>query len=260
MKKNTTITLLFAVGFTLLPPISAFAKDEDQKDKGHKGKDKTQGGGGKAGNRAQAVQQPQGATPAKHSKGGAARSANVYVAPGNAGAGRSPSARSAPVQALVAPGSGVSARSSRFSPSAPVISQRSGYSARGGNVQPYSNQAAYTRANNYGGLWTHGDNHRDWNRSGIHVWNNHRYGWYDGGWLIIDGGFRPRGFTYSDYSSDSTVARVQRKLTARGYSLGYADGVIGPATRNAIAGYQQDNGLAVTGRINAPLLVSLGLE
>ena len=76
----------------------------------------------------------------------------------------------------------------------------------------------------------------------------------------IDGGFRPSGFTYSDYSSDSTVARVQRKLTARGYSLGSADGVIGPATRNAISDYQQDNGLAVTGRINDPLLVSLGLE
>ena len=123
-----------------------------------------------------------------------------------------------------------------------------------------ANQRAYTRDNNYGGLWGLGDNHRDWDRNGVHVWNNHRYGWYDGGWLIIDGGFRPRGFTYSDYSSDSTVARVQRKLTARGYSLGSADGVIGPATRNAIAQYQQDKGLAVTGRINDPLLVSLGME
>ena len=160
----------------------------------------------------------------------------------------------------LAPDAGVTARSSRFSPSAPVVSQRSGFSARGGNVQPYSNQGSYTRDNNYGGLWILGDNHRDWDRNGVHVWNHHRYGWYDGGWLIIDGGFRPSGFSYSDYSADSTVVRVQRKLTARGYTLGSADGVIGPATRNAIAQYQQDNGLAVTGRINDPLLVSLGME
>lgn len=260
MKKITIITSMFAIGFTLFQPISAFAKNDEQKDNGHKGKEKTQGGSGKAGNKAKAAEQARIESPAGHSKGGAARSPNVNIAPGNAGAGHSRSAHSAPAQGIAAPITGVTTRSSRFSPSSPLVSQRSGYSTRGGNVQPYSDQSFYTRDNNYGGLWILGDNHRDWDRNGVHVWNHHRYGWYDGGWLIIDGGFRPRGFAYSDYSSDSTVARVQRKLTARGYSLGSADGVIGPATRNAIAQYQQDNGLAVTGRINDPLLVSLGME
>ena len=144
--------------------------------------------------------------------------------------------------------------------SLPSVAQGPGFSTRGNNARAYPNQAGYTRENNYGGLWNLGDNHRNWDRGGVHVWNHHRYGWYDGGWLIIDGGFRPSGFTYSDYSSHSTVARVQRKLTSQGYRLGSADGVIGPATSNAISEYQQDNGLAVTGRINDPLLVSLGLE
>ena len=251
---------MFAIGFALFEPISALGKNDDQKDKGHKEKEKTKGGGGKAGNRTESVQQPQFSAPVVHSKGGAARSANVYVAPNNAAAGRSHSARPTPAQIVATPNFGASKKSSKFSPLAPLVSQQAGFSTRGGNIQPYSDQSFYTRDNNYGGLWILGDNHRDWDRGGVHVWNNHRYGWYDGGWLIIDGGFRPRGFTYSDYSSDSTVARVQRKLTARGYPVGYADGVIGPATRNAIAQYQQDNGLAVTGRINDPLLVSLGME
>jgi hypothetical protein len=259
--KNTTIlTSAIAISLALFQPVSAHADAHARKDKEEKGKEKSHGGGGKAGNQAQAVQQSQGAAPAGHSKGGAARSANVNVAPGNAAAGHSRGARSAPAQAFVAPGAGVTARSARFLPSTPLVSQRSGFSARGANVQPYSNQGSYTRDNNYGGLWALGDNHRDWDRSGVHVWNHQRYGWYDGGWLILDGGFRPRGFSYSDYSADSTVVRVQRKLSAQGYALGRADGVIGPATRNAISDYQQDYGLAVTGRINDPLLASLGLE
>ncbi|MEI7820035.1 MAG: peptidoglycan-binding domain-containing protein [Verrucomicrobiota bacterium] len=260
MKNTTILTSALAISLALFQPVSAHAAAYAKKDDEQKGKEKSHGGGGKAGNKAQASEQPRIAAPAGHSKGSAARSANVSVAPGNSGAGHSRGARSAPVQSFAVPDAGVTARSSRYSPSASVVSQRSGYSARGGNVQPYANQGDYTRDNHYGGLWVLGDNHRDWDRNGVHVWNNHRYGWYDGGWLIIDGSFRPRGFTYSDYSSDSTVARVQRKLTARGYSLGSADGVIGPATRNAIAQYQQDKGLAVTGRINDPLQASLGME
>ena len=260
MKKITLLNLAMAISLALFQPVSVHAEDQDKKDKGHQGKEKAQGGGGKAGNHAQSAQQPQTAAPGGRSKGGAAHSANVNVAPDNAPAGHSRGARSAPAQAIAAPSAGVTTKSSRFAPSTPLVSQRSGFSARGGNVQPYSNQGSYTRDNNYGGLWILGDNHSDWDRNGVHVWNHHRYGWYDGGWLIIDGGFRPRGFSYSDYSADSTVARVQRKLSAQGYALGRADGVIGPATRNAISDYQQDNGLAVTGRINDPLLASLGLQ
>lgn len=48
---------------------------------------------------------------------------------------------------------------------------------------------------------------------------------------------------------------LQRKLTARGYDTGGADGVIGPKTEEAIRAYQRDSGRVQTG---TPTLVLLG--
>lgn len=53
---------------------------------------------------------------------------------------------------------------------------------------------------------------------------------------------------------------VQRELTRCGYYAGAIDGVIGPLTRHAIARFQVDHQLSVTGVIDRPLLVSLGLQ
>ena len=118
-----------------------------------------------------------------------------------------------------------------------------------------SSDQRYTRDNNYGGLWSAESTHRDWNRDGVHRWNSHNYRWYEGGWLIIDGGYSPY---FSDDSS--TASRVQAKLADRGYYHGPIDGDIGPGSRRAIANYQDDHDLRVTGRINDPLLVSLRME
>jgi hypothetical protein len=118
-----------------------------------------------------------------------------------------------------------------------------------------SNQQQYTRSNNYGGLWFPENTHRDWDRNGEHYWNRHHYRWYEGGWLIIDAGFSPY------YSNGGSIASsVQMRLADQGYYRGPIDGDIGPGSRNAIANYQSDYGLRVTGRINDPLLQSLGLE
>ncbi|MDN3712899.1 peptidoglycan-binding protein [Paracoccus cavernae] len=43
---------------------------------------------------------------------------------------------------------------------------------------------------------------------------------------------------------------VQRRLNALGYSTGGTDGVLGSRSRSAIRGWQQQNGLAVTGYLN----------
>lgn len=245
MKKLTTIISAIALGIALFQPISAFADDHDQKGNGKGKKEK-----GKEDNREQVVQQSRVSAPVARSRRDTVLSPNVNARPSNAERSRS---RSVQNQTVYAP-------SSRYSGSTLRASQSSGYSGRGNNT--YYNQNTYTRSNNYGGLWIQGDNHRDWNRSGVHEWNHHRYGWYDGGWLIIDGGYQPRGYSYSNYSNysgGSMTRQVQRRLSEKGYRLGYADGVIGPATRSAIAEYQQDNGLAATGRINNSLLSSLGL-
>jgi len=64
--------------------------------------------------------------------------------------------------------------------------------------------------------------------------------------------------SYDTYSR-STVADVQAALARRGYDVGYIDGVAGQRTRNAIADFQRDRGLRVTGGINEATLRALGL-
>jgi len=58
----------------------------------------------------------------------------------------------------------------------------------------------------------------------------------------------------------STAADVQYALARRGYYRGPIDGAIGRQSRNAIANYQRDQGLAVTGNINSRLLRALGVR
>ncbi len=107
---------------------------------------------------------------------------------------------------------------------------------------------------------------RGWDRGSVHEWHNHRYGWRDNGWVILDvetGGYEEPGYT--TYSTTTTAgggvaASVQRALDRRGYDAGPADGVIGPQTQNAIAAFQRDRGLNPTGNINPPLLNALGLQ
>ena len=73
------------------------------------------------------------------------------------------------------------------------------------------------------------------------------------------------GSSYSapayDYAAPegSVAADVQRELADEDYYHGPIDGIIGPMTRSAIAGYQRDHGLAVTGTMNNSLLRSMGL-
>ena len=56
---------------------------------------------------------------------------------------------------------------------------------------------------------------------------------------------------------DPQVETVQRQLAALGYALGDIDGKAGSMTTGAIAAFQKDNGLAVTGTIDAKLLAAL---
>lgn len=53
------------------------------------------------------------------------------------------------------------------------------------------------------------------------------------------------------------IARIQQLLSRRGYDAGPADGVPGKRTRQAIARYQRDRGLAVDGRPSPRLLAQL---
>ena len=67
-------------------------------------------------------------------------------------------------------------------------------------------------------------------------------------------GYVERGRVVHSVESD-----VQYALSRKGYYGGPIDGDVGPRTRAAIRAYQVDKALPVTGRIDRPLLYSLGL-
>jgi hypothetical protein len=58
---------------------------------------------------------------------------------------------------------------------------------------------------------------------------------------------------------DKVIADVQALLQQMGYYKGEVDGLLGPLTREAVAGYQADQGLTTTAVIDQPTLDSLGL-
>src|SRR5437764_4146431 len=137
--------------------------------------------------------------------------------------------------------------------------------------------------------WQH-----NWNRSSDHWWHGHRCHFFNGAWFIFDFGFDPwwpywyypsdyyaygygypyqydydQGYydsgtnydqnSYADQSGDSNVAAVQQVLAQQGYYRGQIDGEFGPETRAALAEYQSNHGLRVTGTLTPDTLQALGL-
>jgi hypothetical protein len=121
--------------------------------------------------------------------------------------------------------------------------------------------------------------HPGWDTNRVHFWGGHRWGCHDGIWAVIDVGWPGYGFGYpfwyagqvygpvygdtyvADYPAwdASLTVRVQTRLMDEGYYTGSIDGIIGPMTLSAIAAYQRDHSLPVTGRINHGLLVAMGI-
>jgi peptidoglycan hydrolase-like protein with peptidoglycan-binding domain len=56
------------------------------------------------------------------------------------------------------------------------------------------------------------------------------------------------------------IADVQASLQEQGYYKGEVDGLLGPLMREALTGYQSNNGLYATGAIDEPTLASLGMD
>jgi Putative peptidoglycan binding domain len=66
-------------------------------------------------------------------------------------------------------------------------------------------------------------------------------------------------YGYSNLTPDQVVVNVQTQLAREGYYAGPVDGVLGPMTRQAIAAFQADHGLAVTSTVDGPTMATLGL-
>src|SRR5689334_692484 len=124
----------------------------------------------------------------------------------------------------------------------------------------------YSVFRNYSRQW----HNRDW-------WRHHynRILFVDGGWWYWNAGYWFPAWGYDSYSyypydgpiygysgvgPGQVVMNVQSQLARDGYYTGPVDGILGPMTRQAIAAYQADNGLAVTSTVDEPTVASLGLS
>jgi len=155
-----------------------------------------------------------------------------------------------------------------------VAVNRTGNAAyyRGGNVRITNNWRGdafrgqrYAAFRNYNRQW----HDRNWWRSRydrIIFVNNGWYYWNAGYWFpawgyapsvtyVYDGPI----YAYNGLSPDQVTVNVQEQLARAGYYDGPIDGLLGPMTREAIAAYQADNGLAITSAIDEPTLATLGL-
>src|SRR5262249_37510675 len=67
------------------------------------------------------------------------------------------------------------------------------------------------------------------------------------------------GYAPSGQYSNGVVGAVQSKLASLGYYHGATDGILGDQTQAALARYQQDQDISVTGTVTAPTLKALAL-
>jgi Putative peptidoglycan binding domain len=94
---------------------------------------------------------------------------------------------------------------------------------------------------------------------GWYYWNS---GYWYPAWGYASGAYYPYDgpiYGYNDLTPDQVVVNVQAQLQRDGYYSGPIDGVLGPMTRQGIAAFQADHGLAVTSAVDRPTLSSLGL-
>lgn len=128
--------------------------------------------------------------------------------------------------------------------------------------------------------------HRDWDKRRGHSHHGRVFVFIDGSWWGLypwdyspydasayypndyyDYDNYPSGYddqsAYGDpdqYENSSTVSAVQSALAELGYYRSAVDGVDGDETQAALARYQEDHDLSVTGTLTAATLQSLGLR
>jgi len=67
-------------------------------------------------------------------------------------------------------------------------------------------------------------------------------------------------YTYSNLLPDEVIANVQTALQGAGYYPGSITGSLSVDTRAAIANFQRDYGLPITGAIDEETVEALGLQ
>lgn len=117
---------------------------------------------------------------------------------------------------------------------------------------------------------------KNWDHGRVHEFNHRHFRFFNGDWVLIDGGFgypydygyygdsyydeQPYSdYTYNSPSPGTLVASAQDRLNRLGYSAGSVDGVFGAQTRNAIMDFQNDNDIPATGTLDTATVRALGL-
>jgi hypothetical protein len=162
--------------------------------------------------------------------------------------------------------------------------------ARVANSQTSSAAVQRAVANHHVFARHDGNWHRDWDKHRAHFDHGHVFVFVDGFWWGLypwdyypyyadssypydyygspydDSGYYPYDYddqsAYVDpgqYGTSATVSAVQSQLVKLGYYSGAIDGVEGDETEAALARYQEDHDLSVTGTLTAATLQSLGL-
>ena len=90
---------------------------------------------------------------------------------------------------------------------------------------------------------------------------------YDGDYPYNEADYSPsqvysyyNGYAPSGTNSNGVVSAVQSRLVSFGYYHGAIDGILGGETEAALARYQQDEDLSVTGTVTGATLHALGLQ
>jgi hypothetical protein len=126
---------------------------------------------------------------------------------------------------------------------------------------------AQARHNNHELRHEHHDHHW-WRRhcAAIIFFDFGWWGWWDGWWYPCWGydpysyyGYDEPVYGYGGLAPDQVVVNVQSSLQQQGYFSYAADGRMGPLTQAAIANYQRDHRLPITGDIDPATLGALGL-
>lgn len=94
---------------------------------------------------------------------------------------------------------------------------------------------------------------------GWYFWNS---GYWYPAWGYDPGYYYPYDgpiYGYNSLAPDQVILNVQAQLQRDGYYDGPVDGQLGPMTRQAIADFQADHGLAITSAVDQPTLATLGL-
>ena len=125
--------------------------------------------------------------------------------------------------------------------------------------QQYTTFRNYHRQWHDRGWWRSHYNRIVFVNSGWYYWNA---GYWFPAWGYATDAYYPYDgpiYGYNGLTPDRVIVDVQAQLQRDGYYDGPVDGALGPMTREAIAAFQADRGLAVTSVIDEPTLATLGL-